>query len=174
MSENLTLLALFQDIGPASSGIEKLHELGIGDSHIDVLSGIPIKGEILGRPVPKTNVPRIGMVGAGLGLCLGLFFLQGIPLLYPLEVGGQSLFPIPPTFIITFEMTMLGLMGFSFLGMFFESRFPSFHAVDYVPEISDGKIAVFFSCPSELQDRAASALASAGAESVKPVEAQKL
>src|SRR5664279_2160273 len=105
MSENLTLLALFQDIDPAADGIGKLHELGIGDDHINVVSGIPVKAEILGRPSPKTSVPRIGMLGAGLGLCLGLFLLQGIPLLYPLHVGGQSLFPIPPTLIITFEMT---------------------------------------------------------------------
>ncbi len=174
MSENLTILALFQDIEPAANGIEKLHQLGIGNNHIDVVSGIPIKPEILGRPAPRTNVPRIGMLGAGLGLCLGLFFLQGIPLLYPLHVGGQSLFPIPPTLIISFEMTMLGLMGFSFIGMFTESRFPSFEAVHYVPEVSDGKIAVFFSCPVELQDKAMSALTTAGAESVKPVEAQKL
>lgn len=174
MSEDLTLLALFQDIEPAARGIEKLHEMGLDDDHIDVFSGIPIKGAILGRPNRKTNVPRIGMLGAGLGLCLGLFLLQGIPLLYPLYVGGQSLFPIPPTLIISFEMTMLGLMGFSFIGMFIESRFPSFEAVDYVPEISDGKIAVFFNCPVELQDDAMHALTSAGAESVKPMEAQKL
>jgi hypothetical protein len=174
MSENLTVLALFQDVEPAARGIEKLHQLGLDDEHINVFSGIPIKGAILGRPGPKTRVPRIGMIGAGLGLVLGLFFLQGVPLLYPLHVGGQSLFPIPPTLIISFEMIMLGLMGFSFIGVFIESRFPSFEAVDYVPEISDGKIAVFFSCPAELQEKAMSALTIAGAESVKPMEAQKL
>lgn len=173
MSENLTLLALFHDIDPAAHGIEKLHEMGIDDDNINVLSGIPVKGSILGRPTPTTNVPRIGMLGAVLGLCLGIFFLQGIPFLYPLHVGGQSLYPIPPTLIITFEMTMLGLMGFSFIGMFIESRFPAFEAVDYVPEISDGKIAVFFRCPAELQDKATSVLNTAGAESVKSVEAQK-
>lgn len=174
MSENLTILAVFQDVEPAAQGIEKLHELGIDNNHIDIISGIPIKAEILGRRSPKTNVPRIGMLGAGLGFCLGIFFLQGIPLLYPLHVGGQSLFPIPPTLIITFEMTMLGLMGFSFIGMFIESRFPSFEAVDYVPEVSDGKIAVFVNCPADLQDKTKNALTTAGAESVRPVEAQKL
>jgi len=174
MSENLTLLALFEDVDPAAHGIEKLHEMGIHDEHINVLSGIPIKAAILGRPAPKTNVPGIGLIGAGLGFCLGIFLLQGIPLLYPLHVGGQGLYPIPPTLIITFEMTMLGLMGFSFLGMLFESRFPSFDAVHYAPEVSDGKIAIFFSCPPELQSDAASMLTTAGAESVRPVEAQKL
>ncbi len=174
MSENLTLVAVFTDIDPAANGIGKLHELGIHDNHINVMSGIPLKGAILGRPNAKTNVPRIGMLGAGLGFCLGIFLLQGTPALYPLEVGGQGLFPIPPTLIITFEMTMLGLMGFSFLGTFLESRFPTYEAMHYVPEVSDGKIAVFFHCPAALQGDAASILTTAGAESVRPVEAQQL
>jgi hypothetical protein len=174
MSEDLTLVAIFQDIDPAAEGIGKLHEMGIADDHIDVLSGIPFKGAILGRPNRTTNVPRIGMIGAGLGMCLGLFFMLGTPALYPLHVGGQPLFPVPPTLIITFELTMLGLMGFSFLGVFIESRFPSFEAMHYAPEVSDGKIAVFFSCPAELQNKATNALNVVGAESVKPVEAQQL
>jgi hypothetical protein len=174
MSENLTLLALFQDVDPAAYGIATLHEMGISDDHINVLSGIPIKAAILGRPSSKTNVPRIGMLGAGLGLCLGLFFMQGIPFLYPLYVGGQPLFPIPPTLIISFEMTMLGLMGFSFIGVFIESRFPSFEPVDYVPEVSDGKIAVFFTCPVGMQSEIENALTKSGAGLVKTVEAQKL
>jgi hypothetical protein len=174
MSEQLTLVALFKDLDPAAEGITKLREIGIGDEHINVLSGIPYKGALLSRPNAKTNVPRIGLIGASIGFCLGLFFLQGTPMLYPLHVGGQGLFPLPPTLIITFEMTMLGLMGFSFLGVLFESRYPSFDEVHYVPEVSDGKIAVFFHCPVELQGDAASVLTGAGAEYVKPIEAKRL
>lgn len=174
MAENLTLVALFHDVDPAADGIGQLHQLGIDNENINVQSGIPIKGTILGRPNKKTNVPRIGVVGACLGMCLGLFFIQGIPNLYPLHVGGQPLYPVPPTLIITFEMTMLGLMGFSFIGMFLESRFPSFEPMEYSSEVTDGKIAVFFRCSAELQDRAIHALTTAGAKSVKPVEAQQL
>lgn len=174
-SENLmTLVALFQDVDPAAEGIGKLHEIGIGNNNINVQSGIPFKGAILGRPAAKTNVPRIGMVGAGLGMCLGLFFLQGTPALYPLHVGGQPLFPVPPTLIITFEMTMLGLMGFSFLGTFLESRFPCYDAMEYAPEVTDGKIAVFFRCSSEIKEKASEVLTAAGAEVVRTVEAKQL
>ena len=174
MSENITLLALFKDVDPAADGIEKLHELGIHNDHINVISGIPIKAAILGRPTPKTNVPKIGMLGAILGMGLGIFLIQGVPLLYPLVVGGQPLFPIPQTLIITFEMTMLGLMGFSFIGMFIESRFPSFEPVDYVEGVSEGKIALFFVCPADDQKKATDALTRVGAEYVKPTEARKL
>ena len=54
---------------------------------------------------------------------------MGFPICIPLLVGGQSIFPVPQGLIIIFEMTMLGLMGFSFIGMFLDSGFPS-----YTPE----------------------------------------
>jgi len=174
MSDTLTLLALFEDIDPAANAIEKLHEMDIQDDQMNVISGVPISNRILGRPKVETNVSRIGMVGVILGGLAGIFFIYGIPYLYPLNVGGQALFPIPPGLIITFEMTMLGLMGFSFLGVFFESRFPSYEPMDYVPEVSDGKIAVFLKCPTDRQKELEKALLAMGAESVEPREAQKL
>ena len=174
MSDTLTLLALFEDIDPAADAIEKLHEMDISDDQMNVISGVPISHRILGRPKVKTNVPRIGMVGVILGGLAGIFFIYGIPYLYPLYVGGQALFPIPPGLIITFELTMLGLMGFSFIGVFFESRFPSYEPMDYVPEVSDGKIAVFLKCPTERQKELEKALLDMGAKSVEPREAQKL
>ena len=84
------------------------------------------------------------------------------------------MFPVPPGLIIIFELTMLGLMGFAFLGMFVESHFPSYEPVDYVPEISDGKIAVFFKCPEDRQKELEDAMAAMGAESVEAREATKL
>jgi len=174
MSEAITLLAMFKDIEPASEGIEKLQQLGLSDDDMNVISGIPVKNTILGRPSAITYVSRIGLFGAILGMFLGIFFIYGIPYLYPLLVGGQAIFPVPQGFIITFEMTMLGLMGFSFLGMFVDSGFPSYTPKEYTPEISDGKIALLFSCPTGQQEKFIDALQDAGAESVAPVEARHL
>lgn len=174
MSEAITLLAMFKDFEPASEGIEKLHELGLGDDDMNIISGIPVKNTILGRPSAITYVSRIGFMGALMGVALGIFFIYGIPYLYPLLVGGQPIFPVPQGLIITFEMTMLGLMGFSFIGMFVDSGFPSYTPKHYVPEISDGKIAVLFSCPSSDQNKFVDALTKLGAESVNPVEARQL
>jgi Protein of unknown function (DUF3341) len=174
MSEEITLLAMFEDFGPASEGVEKLQELGLSDDQMNVISGIPIKNTILGRPAAITYVSRIGMLGAILGMALGIFLIYGIPYLYPLLVGGQPIFPVPQGFIITFEMTMLGLMGFSFIGMFVDSGFPSFTPKEYTPEISDGKIAILFSCPVNDQKNFVDALTKLGAESVLPAEARQL
>ena len=174
MSDAITLLAMFEDIEPASKGIEKLQELGLDDNQMNVISGIPIKNTILGRPSAITYVSRIGMFGALLGMALGIFLIYGIPYLYPLLVGGQPIFPVPQGIIITFEMIMLGLMGFSFIGMFIDSGFPSYTPKEYMPEISDGKISILFSCPSNDQKKFAEALTKLGAESVSPVEARQL
>ena len=174
MSEAITLLAMFKDIEPASEGVEKLHELGLNDDQMNVISGIPVKHTILGRPSAITYVSRIGMFGALLGMALGIFLIYGIPYLYPLLVGGQPIFPIPQGIIITFEMIMLGLMGFSFLGMFIDSGFPSYTPKEYVSEISDGKIAILFSCPTSDQEKFVDALTKLGAETVSPAEARQL
>ena len=174
MAETTTLLAMFEDVEPASEGVDKLQQLGVRNHDMNVISGVPIKHTILGRPAAITYVSRIGMLGAVLGMFLGLFFIYGVKYLYPLQVGGQPIFPIPQGIIITFELTMLGLMGLSFLGMFVDSGFPSYTPKYYTPEISDGKIAVLFSCPAGEQEKFVDALKEAGAESVEPVEARHL
>jgi hypothetical protein len=174
MSDSTTFLAVFHDFGPASAGVEKLHELGLHDDELNVISGIPVKGAILGRPSAITQVSRIALFGAALGMSLGLFLIYGIPYMYPLLVGGQPIFPVPQGIIITFEMTMLGLMGFAFIGMFVDSGFPSYTPKEYLTEISDGRIAILFSCPQAEQDKFIEALKNVGAETVTPAEARHL
>jgi hypothetical protein len=174
MPEMITMLAMFEDVEPASEGVDKLQQLGVSNNDMNVISGIPIKHTILGRPPAITYVSRIGLMGAIIGMCLGLFFIYGVKALYPLYVGGQPIFPVPQGFIITFELTMLGLMGLSFIGMFVDSGFPSYTPKAYTPEISDGKIAVLFSCPEAEKERFVDALKEAGAESIEPAEARHL
>jgi len=174
MTESITMLAMFEDIDPVAEGIDKLYELGLSDDEMNVISGTPIKHTILGRPSAITYVSRIGMVGAVLGMGLGIFLIYGIPYLYPLLVGGQPIFPVPQGIIITFEMTMLGLMGFSFIGMFVDSGFPSYTPKEYHTEISDGRVAILFSCPAADQKKFVDTMIEAGAHSVEPTEARHL
>jgi hypothetical protein len=174
MSDSTMLLAVFEDIEPAANGIEKLHDLGVSDDQMNVISGIPIKAAILGRRPAVTRVSTIALAGAILGMFLGLFLIYGTPYLFPLNVGGQPIFPVPQGIIITFEVTMLGLMGFAFIGMFVDSGFPSYTPKEYIPEISDGKIAVLFHCPDDEQKKYVDALTMVGAESVDPAEARQL
>jgi hypothetical protein len=174
MSENEALLAIFEDIDPAADALSELRRLGIDDDHTRVVSGIPFGHRLLGRPQVRTNVPRFALAGAALGIGLAVFLIWGIPLMYPLHVGGQPLFPLPPLFIVIFELAMLGMMCAAFLGVFVESSFPSDEPKEYVPEVSDGKIAIIFDCPAGKQKQIEKAMTLLGAEQVKPAEVRKL
>jgi hypothetical protein len=169
-----TLLALFEDIDPASEAIDKLHEMGVTDDRLNVISGVPITHKMLGRPHPWTNVSRLALGGAIAGFFFGLFLNFGTPLLYTVTVGGQFITPIPPGLIIVFEMTMLFALLATFLGVFLDSFFPNYGPLQYVPEISDGKIGLFFKVPEEQQQTFTDALTQMGAESVEPHEARLL
>jgi hypothetical protein len=76
--------------------------------------------------------------------------------------------------VAVFEMAMLGMLISTFLGVFLDSYFPSYTPKEYVPEISDGKIAVLFACPMDAESKFSQAMSAAGAESVKPAEAVHL
>ena len=169
-----TMLALFSDIDPAANGIERLHEMGVSNDRIDVISGVPINPRMLGRPHPWTNVSRLALGGAMGGFLIGLFLNWGTPNLYAVRVGGQALTPIPPGLILLFEMSFLFALLATFLGVFLESYFPNYRRMDYVPEISDGKIGVFFRVPQEDQQKFTDALSDMGAESIQPTEARIL
>ena len=169
-----TLLALFEDIDPAADAIEKLHEMGVTDDNINVISGAPIAHKMLGRPHPHTNVPMLSLGGAVAGFLFGVFLNFGTPHLYTISVGGQFITPIPPGAIIMFEMTMLFALLATFLCVFLESYFPNYGRLEYAPEISDGKIGVFFKCSENEQKKFMDALGKIGAESIRLVEAQQL
>jgi len=171
---DITLLAVFSEIDPAADAIESLHELGVDDGNINVISGVPIAHKMLGRPHPPTNVSRLSMGGAIVGFFFGLFLNFGTPNLYKVLVGGQYVTPIPPGLIIVFEMTMLFALLSTFLGVFLDSYFPNYRPMEYVAEVSDGKIAIFFKCPEDAQNKITDALKKLGADSIKPAEALQL
>lgn len=169
-----TLLALFEDINPAAEAIDRLHEMGVTDDRLNVISGIPVTHKMLGRPHPWTNVSRLAFGGAIAGFFTGLFLNFGTPYLYFVPVGGQYITPIPPGMIIIFEMTMLFALLATFLGVFLDSFFPNYGPLEYVPQISDGKIGIFFKVPQDAQQQFIDTLNQMGAESVQPTEARPL
>lgn len=174
MADTVSLLAVFPDLEPAADAIDQLRHLGIPDDQMNVISGVPVTEGMLGRPRQATNVPRLALGGALAGFAIGFFLAFGTPNLYPVEVGGQAFVPGPPTVVVLFELTMLGLLLSTFLGVFLDSYFPSYRPMHYVPEISDGKIGVFFNCPPEDSEKITKTMSDLGAEKVEVAEAQQL
>lgn len=174
MSDKTMLLALFPDLDPAAHAVEKLREIGLADEHVNVIAGIPITEAMMGRKKHPSNVPRLAFGGAVGGMLVGAFLAFYTPSSYPLNVGGQAVIPGPPSFVVLFEMTMLGMLISTFIGVFLDSRFPSYEPKEYVTEISDGKIALLIECTPEEEEAIQTAMTMLGAESVKHTEAQTL
>ena len=174
MADAVKYMALFDDVDPAAQAIARLQQMGVKDDEIQVISGIPYFHRVLGKPRPRTHVGLFALAGAALGLLGGAFFLWGIPLLYPLHVGGQPEYPFPPWIVVGFELGMLGLMVAAFLGVLIDSRFPSDEPKEYTPEVSDGKIAVVAACLPDKGNDCEKAMLDAGAVWARPVEAKRI
>ncbi|OGO28311.1 MAG: hypothetical protein A2136_02485 [Chloroflexi bacterium RBG_16_54_11] len=174
MSEIKTFLALFSDIDPAVEAIDHLRQHGVSDGQMNVISGVPLTEHILGRPRVWSNVPRLALGGAVAGMLFGIFLAVGITNLYPLKVGGQGLVNGAPTVVLLFEMTMLGLLASTFIGVFLDSTFPSYRPKEYIADVSDGKIAILYSIQEDKDAEVQDLLTSLGAESITPAERRTL
>lgn len=164
------LLGLFSEVTPAADAIDGLHDLGIPDDRISVMSGMPYQGEMLGRPHVRTKMSRVALAGAILGVLTALFLTAGIFLLYPLIQGGQPLVPIPPSLIVTFEVTMLGTMWVSFLGFLVLNRLPVFGRPAYDARITAGDVGVLVQADEETIPQAEKVLHQNGARDVQRIE----
>jgi hypothetical protein len=174
MAEYKSILAVFADLDPAADAIDQLRAMGIHDDCMNVISGIPVTEAMLGRPSQWTNVPRLAMGGAILGFLVGAFLAFVSPTMYEIKVGGQYFVPGPPSVVVIFELTMLGMLLSTFLGVFLDSYFPSYRPMEYVKEVSDGKIAILIECPVVEEKKLMDTLKKMGAESIRLAEAQHL
>ena len=175
MAEDNIHLAIFkeEDLDNASDAIAKLREIGIPDHDMTVLSGIPYSDKILGRPLSWTHIVRVAIAGAVIGFLLSVFLTFGTVLWYPQRVGGQPIYAIPTSLVVIFEITMLGLLVSTFIGVFVEALSPSFGPKGYHPKISDGNIGILYTCSPEMYQEANAALSKVGANLIPSSEVLK-
>lgn len=176
MATSVVHMALFKEeqLDEAAEAIQVLRNLGISDKDISVISGTPFSEKMLGRPMAWTSIPLIGGAGAVVGFLVSVFLNFGTPLLYPIQVGGMGLQTIPTSIVLTFELTMLGLLISTFIGVLVETISPSYGPRGYDARVTDGQIAVLFSSGSELDASLHDALSHLGAEIVHGAEDKKL
>ncbi len=166
------VLGLFHEATPTADTLDQLRKLGVRDEKITVISGVPYRAEMLGRPRPGGRLGLVALIGAAVGVVTGLFLTAGIFLLYPLYPGGQPLVPIPPSIIIVFEVTMLGTMWATFLGFVLGNRFPIGKPQPYDPRITEGHIGVLAEVDADLADEVEKVLTDSGAHHVGRQEAE--
>ncbi len=174
MPETKTYVAMFGDIETTAEGIEHLHDQGVGDERIQVISSFPIGNRILGRPKPRSFVPWFALAGVLVGWGVATFFAAGMTNLYPLKVGRQGLVNGAPTVVMLFEMMVLFMLAFTFIGVFLSSNLPTYKPQIYLPEITNGKIAVIYDITGEDEDKVKEDLTKVGASSVAEAERRAL
>ncbi len=150
------LLGLFDDVEPAAETIAGLRELGVSENRITVLSNIPYLPKMLGLKPPRMFFWPFLLVGALGGAGIAFFITYVTPRLYEIWVGGQPLTPFPPSAIMYFEFTALGMMVMSFLGFLLQNKFPIMRRQMYDERITDGYIGVQAQVGEGLLDQAVS------------------
>jgi hypothetical protein len=170
--EDTVHMALFKEdqVDHVAEAISRLRSLGVVDKEMSILSGVPYSEKILDRPMGWTRIPIIALAGAGVGAVAAILLVYGSVYLYPLRVGGMSYYTIQSGIPVIFELTMLGLLISTFLGVFIETITPSYGPKGYDPRVSDGYIGILFSCPDKLVDPTHSTLIELGAEIVDKPE----
>ncbi len=174
MDTTIRMILFKEDqLNQASDAIETLHTQGIRDHDISVISGVPFTEKMLGRPTAWTRVPLIAISGAVVGFIIASLLNFLTPHLYKVYVGGMPLTPIPTSIVVTFELTMLGLLIATFMGVFVEMISPSHGPKGYHPKISDGYIGILFTCPAHIDEKTCLELQDLGAELVDPEEVRQ-
>lgn len=174
MVDSVRLMALFNEIEPVVDVVDALRHQNIDDDELTILSGVPLSPQMLGRPTPNGRVPTIGLLGALVGLAAALFFNVGTPLLYSIRVGGQPLVPIPTSAVLTFELTMLGLLVGTFLGVMWTIRLPPLRRRPYDQRVADGRIGVLLRCTESQAADVRTLMLAHGAEEVVEPEGHML
>jgi len=176
MADGTVHMALFREdqLEEAAEAISRLHEMGIGNDDISVISGLPLSDRVLGRPMSWSRVPLIAGVGALAGFVLAFTLVFGSQYFYPIRVGVMPHTPVPTSIVVLFELTMLGMLVSTLLGVVVETISPSFGPAGYDARITDGHIGVLFTSPNELDNQVHSRLTELGAELVHRAEVKKL
>src|SRR4030067_2704893 len=100
MDDIKTLMALFKKSKDTAEAIDDLHDLGIPDDKVVVITGVPYPRGALGRQKEWLTLPYIVLAGAAAGLLFGLFLAVITPHLYRLDGGGHPTVGFPPSAII--------------------------------------------------------------------------
>jgi ActD protein len=151
MSDQMTLIGLFTEVASVGQALDDLHNLGIPENKIVVISGVPYPEGALGHHREWLALPYIVVAGAISGFIFGLFLAVITPHLYRLDVGGHPTVGAAPAAVIVFVFTMMATIVSTFLGVLWEMNFPRFRPAPYHHLVTDGYLALLLEFSAALE-----------------------
>ena len=140
------ILALYNNFDEAEAVIAELRAAKIKGFDFDNLTlKSPIEHheveEVLGdRPI---NVQWFTLVGATLGALFGFFLISGAQgNFYAQLKGGKPIVPLPPNFVLTYEMFILGGVFITVLGFLVCAGLPAKRSPLYSAKVSEDQVGI--------------------------------
>ena len=140
------LLALFNNFDEAGAAIAEVRAANIrGFNMDDLILKSPIEHPeveaVLGyKPV---YVQWFTLVGASLGGLLAFFLISGAQANFFSQIkGGKPIVPLPPNFILTYEMFILGGVFITVLGFLICAGLPAKRSPLYSAKVSEDQIGI--------------------------------
>jgi hypothetical protein len=136
------IYALYPDPVSAQRAVDGLRAAGVAARDVAVISAEPFDEYEFGRRDAATRLPWIAAAGGVLGLTFGAWLTTMTQRAWPIETGGMPIVAWWPNLIIMFELTMLGAIVATVVGLLITAGLPARDVSMYDPAITDGFILV--------------------------------
>lgn len=133
----------------AQRAVDQLHAAGVADERITIISGEPFEEHAFAHRDKATWMGWIALAGAVLGLAFSAWLTRMTELAWPLPTGNMPIVAWWPNMIVMFELTMLGGIIAAVATLMVTAGLPARLPRLYDPAVSDGKILVGVSDPTD-------------------------
>ena len=130
----IPVIGLYKHCDEMLDAAEKLQNAG---HKFETITPVPIVPELEARFGERPNtIKYITFTGAVTGFCIGLMLALGTAALYPLPRGGRAIWPVTPTVIISYELTILIGVLSTLVFFFILSKLPNYKKQSYDPGVN--------------------------------------
>ena len=132
---------LYPDGRAAQQAVNRLRAAGLSDREITILTAQPMEDFEFGHIDRKNALWWIACGGGLIGMAIGVFLTWLTETSWPINVGGLPTYAWWPNLIIIFELTMLGAILATVIGLVVTAGLGRMKGL-YDPEVTDGQILV--------------------------------
>ena len=162
--------ALYPDPQSAQAAWDGLRAAGIEPAAITVVSSEPFEEYDFSRGDVKTSLYWIAAAGGVVGVLAAYWLTSATQKSWPIPTGGMPIVAMWPNLIIMFELTMLGAVVATVIGLFVAAGLPARTPKLYDAAVADGAILVGVENPADSSITAVErALRQTGAADVKTI-----